>query len=164
MKEIDYKIVCYYTNWYNLKLIFLNCFELFFYILFNKRAQYRPEPTRFTPDSINPNLCTHIIFAFAKIDENYKLASYEWNDDVPNGMYQQVIALKSKNPKLKVLLAVGGWNHGSLLFSNMARNDDLRKTFVESSVNYLLDRDFDGLGKKNIFKNTAFVTFYLRFR
>ena len=62
-------------------------------------------------------------------------------------MYQNVIALKSINKNLKVLLAVGGWNHGSLLFSNMARNDSLRKTFVENSVNFLLDRGFDGLGK-----------------
>ena len=62
-------------------------------------------------------------------------------------MYQQVVALKNQNQKLKVLLAVGGWNHGSLLFSDMARNDELRKKFVDNSVNYLLDRDFDGLGK-----------------
>ena len=29
------------------------------------------------------------------------------------GMYQRVVDLKSSNPNLKILLAVGGWNMGS---------------------------------------------------
>ena len=33
---------------------------------------------------------------------------YEWNDDK---MYPRMMALKKINPDLKVLLAVGGWNH-----------------------------------------------------
>ena len=33
---------------------------------------------------------------------------YEWNDDK---MYPRMMALKKQNPSLKVLLAVGGWNH-----------------------------------------------------
>jgi len=33
---------------------------------------------------------------------------YEWNDDK---MYPRMIKLKEKNPDLKILLAVGGWNH-----------------------------------------------------
>ena len=33
---------------------------------------------------------------------------YEWNDDK---MYPRMMALKEKNPDLKILLAVGGWNH-----------------------------------------------------
>ena len=53
--EPSYKIVCYYTNW----------------------AQYRNDPAKYFPDNIDPNLCTHVIFAFAKIDEDLELASYE---------------------------------------------------------------------------------------
>lgn len=30
----------------------------------------------------------------------------EWNDDV---LYAQTMALKLKNPALKILIAVGGW-------------------------------------------------------
>ena len=54
-KETDYKIVCYYTNW----------------------AQYRNDPAKFFPENIDPTLCTHIIFSFAKIDENLELSSFE---------------------------------------------------------------------------------------
>ncbi len=49
--------MCYYTNW----------------------AQYRNGPGRFVPQSIDPSLCTHIIYAFAKM-ENGVLAEFEWND------------------------------------------------------------------------------------
>ena len=33
---------------------------------------------------------------------------FEWNDDV---LYKATMKLKQKNPKLRISLAVGGWNH-----------------------------------------------------
>ncbi len=44
------------------------------------------------------------------------LEPFEWNDDDTEwskGMYTRMMALKNKNPNLKVLIAVGGWNLGS---------------------------------------------------
>ena len=85
----SYKIVCYYTNW----------------------AQYRPKPGSFFPENIDPKLCTHIIFAFAKLSEAHELQAFEWNDESTpwsKGMYERVIQLKEANPDLKILLAVGG--------------------------------------------------------
>jgi GH18 family chitinase len=127
------KIVCYYTNW----------------------AQYRPKPASYTPDSINAALCTHIIFAFAKINEHYELAAYEWNDestDWAKGMYQRVVDLKQDNPDLKVMLAVGGWNHGSSLFSFMASDSRKRKNFVNTTIEFLKRNNFDGLGRFILFE------------
>lgn len=121
-----YKIVCYYTNW----------------------AQYRPTPGTYFPENVDPTLCTHIIFAFAKINANYELEAFEWNDpweEWAPGMYNRTVALKKKNPKLKVLLAVGGWNLGSLPFSNMANNEARRKNFIQKSVEFLKKIKFDGL-------------------
>lgn len=54
----EYLRVCYYKNW----------------------AQYRPESCKFYPEDIDPNLCTHIVYAFATMS-NHTLAPYEWNDD-----------------------------------------------------------------------------------
>lgn len=88
-KEPSYKIVCYYTNW----------------------AQYRPKPGSYFPEDIDPNLCTHIIFAFAKINDQSELEAFEWNDESTewsSGMYQRTIDLKKKNKNLKILIAVGG--------------------------------------------------------
>ena len=82
------KRVCYYTNW----------------------SQYRPGTGKFVPEKIEPSLCTHIIFAFAKL-EGGKIASFEWNDENTEwskGMYQRTMDLKSKNQNLKVMIAVGG--------------------------------------------------------
>ncbi|KAJ8784699.1 hypothetical protein J1605_008050 [Eschrichtius robustus] len=64
-----YKIVCYFTNW----------------------SQYRPEPAKFFPRDVDPCLCTHLIYAFATMNDN-KIAPYEWNDiDV---LYTQFQTLK----------------------------------------------------------------------
>lgn len=54
----DYVRVCYYTNW----------------------AQYRNGEGKFTPSNIEADICTHIVYSFAKV-VNGKLANYEWNDD-----------------------------------------------------------------------------------
>ena len=86
------RIVCYYTNW----------------------SQYRPEGGKYFPENIDPKICTHVIFAFAKL-ENNKLSAFEWNDedtDWSQGMYSRMMALKKQNSALKVSLAVGGWNVG----------------------------------------------------
>ena len=102
---------------------------------------------KFTPDNIDPFLCTHIIYAFAKLT-NGQLAAYEWNDEsTPSsvGMYEKVINLKNSNPNLKVLLAVGGWNMGSTDFSNMVNSDASRANFVTTTVAFLKKNKFDGL-------------------
>ena len=112
-------------------------------------------PARFLPENIDPTLCTHIIYAFAKINDAMQLASFEWNDESTqwhSGMYQKVINLKTQNPNLKVLLAVGGWNHGGLPFSNMVRNETSRKAFVSGAVKFLVEQGFDGLGRNNSLK------------
>ena len=50
--------VCYYSNW----------------------AQYRPGKGRFIPKDIDAFLCTHLVYAFAKLSGNH-LEAFEWNDD-----------------------------------------------------------------------------------
>ncbi|XP_062834574.1 chitotriosidase-1 isoform X2 [Anolis carolinensis] len=82
-----FKVVCYFTNW----------------------AQYRPDKGRFLPRDIDPNVCTHLIYAFAGMKGN-EIATLEWNDV---DLYKEFNDLKKKNPGLKTLLAIGGWTFGS---------------------------------------------------
>ena len=120
-----YKVVCYYTNW----------------------SQYRPKIGKFLPENIDPFLCTHIIFAFGWI-KNGKLTSFESNDltaDGKQGLYQRIIALKVRNPKLKVLLAIGGWSFGTAKFKEVAETRFARQTFIFSCIPYLREHQFDGL-------------------
>jgi len=119
------KLVCYFTNW----------------------SQYRSDVGRFLPENIDPQLCTHIIYAFAKINVD-RIAPYEWNDEnsgATKGMFARVTDLKRLNPSLKVLLAIGGWTFGSAQFSSMVSNPMARSNFIYSSINYLRSYGFDGL-------------------
>ncbi|WAR13238.1 CHIA-like protein, partial [Mya arenaria] len=114
-----YKRVCYYTNW----------------------SQYRSPPGRFTPDDIDPRLCTHIIFAFAKV-VNSEMHTIEWNDIQ---MFEKLNALKNRNPGLKTLIAVGGWNAASNEFTKMVSSVAFRRKFVLSALAFISRYGFDGL-------------------
>ncbi|XP_041364780.1 acidic mammalian chitinase-like [Gigantopelta aegis] len=119
------RIVCYHTNW----------------------SQYRPGVGKFVPDDINPRLCTHINYAFAKIVENH-LEAFEWNDestDWSTGMYEKFVNTKQKNPNVKLLLSVGGWNMGSAPFHAMVATAAGRHEFATTSVKFLRYHHFDGL-------------------
>lgn len=120
-----YKLVCYYTNW----------------------SQYRPKKGKFLPEDIDPHLCTHVIFAFGWI-KNGKLTSFEANDvsnDGKVGLYQRVVGLKARNPKLKVMLAIGGWSFGTSKFKEVAETRFSRQTFIFSAIPFLRQHNFDGL-------------------
>ena len=55
-----YKKVCYVTNW----------------------SQYRQNPAKFTPENVDPFLCTHLIYAFAYIDnQTLTVKKIEENDE-----------------------------------------------------------------------------------
>ena len=117
--------ICYFTNW----------------------AQYRPTSGKFMPEQIDPSLCTHIIYAFAKVVDD-RLVAYEWNDEdtqYSKGLYSKIIELKKQNPRLKVLIGVGGWNHGPEPFSLMVHDDLKRANFIRHCVDFIQKNRFDGL-------------------
>nr|XP_035935462.1 chitotriosidase-1 isoform X1 [Halichoerus grypus] len=113
------KLVCYFTNW----------------------AQYRQGVACFLPKDVDPNLCTHLVYAFAGM-KNHQLSSIEWNDEA---LYQEFNGLKKINPKLKTLLAIGGWNFGTQKFTDMVATANNRQTFVNSAIKFLRNYGFDGL-------------------
>lgn len=43
-------------------------------------AQYRPSSAKFTPDNVDPFLCTHVIYALAGINSFNQITAIEWND------------------------------------------------------------------------------------
>lgn len=44
----------------------------------------------------------------------------------------------------KTLIAVGGWNEGSITFSQVCAEPSLRKNFVQSALNLVQTYGFDG--------------------
>jgi GH18 family chitinase len=85
----DYKIVCYFTNW----------------------AVKRPGLGSFLPEHVDPCLCTHVIYSFSEMKDNklYPMEKYDHADGDKPGFFERFNNLKFKNPKLKTLIAVGGW-------------------------------------------------------
>lgn len=45
------------------------------------------------PTDVDPNLCTHLIYAFSGINEANELVSIEWNDDE---LYRSFNGLKQR--------------------------------------------------------------------
>ncbi|KAL1265732.1 hypothetical protein QQF64_003759 [Cirrhinus molitorella] len=66
---------------------------------FTNWSQYRPGIGKYTPANVDPFLCTHLLYAFAMINYANELG--------------QLRVWTMRNPHLKTLLAVGGWNFGS---------------------------------------------------
>ncbi|XP_052068560.1 acidic mammalian chitinase-like [Mytilus californianus] len=118
-ESTEYKRVCYYTNW----------------------SQYRLGNGKFLPSDIDPYLCTHIIYAFGKLNGNL-VQKLEYND---YELYSQLNDLKRQNPSLKTLLALGGWTAGSVVYSQMVSTQGSRAEFISSAIQYLRKYNFDGL-------------------
>ncbi|XP_048468115.1 acidic mammalian chitinase-like isoform X2 [Rhincodon typus] len=115
----DYKLVCYYTNW-----------------------AHKRRDCKFLPEDINPRLCTHLIFAFAVIGNNHQIVAQEKEDE---DLYISFNSLKKRNPNLKTLLSIGGWNFGTEKFTAMASSKETRLIFIKSVIDFLRQKDFDGL-------------------
>lgn len=68
-------------------------------------------------------MCTHAIYTFFGITLDGKLRVLDPYLDLSEnwglGYIDKFNALKRKNPKLKTLAAVGGWNEGSYRYSQV---------------------------------------------
>uniref|UniRef100_A0A2I3RGS8 chitinase n=1 Tax=Pan troglodytes TaxID=9598 RepID=A0A2I3RGS8_PANTR len=96
---------------------------------FTNWAQNQPGLGCFKPDDIDPCL-------------NNEITTIEW-DDVT--LYQAFNGLKNKNSQLKTLLAIGGWNFGTALFTAMVSTPENRQTFINSVIKFLCQYEFDRL-------------------
>jgi GH18 family chitinase len=121
--------VCYFANW----------------------APYRELNPPLYPDDIDPSLCTHIHYAFAKIDPaTLALLPTEehdmnWTERTNMPLYIRLYGLKRRNMALKILLAVGGWSAKSDGFNLATRNAQNRSKFINQTMKLLREWNFDGV-------------------
>lgn len=120
------KVVCYYGSW----------------------SVYRPGNGKFEVEDIDPNICTHLIYGFSGLTDNGLLKILdEWNELEENwgrGAMRRFTNLKQRNPAVKTLLAIGGWNEGSEKYSNMVATQAGRQRFIDSVIPFLQRYNFDG--------------------
>ena len=66
-----------------------------------------------------PGTCTHIFFAFAKVNDDFTAGAYDDEDTSSGpkgGYYKRVNDLKLQQPGLKTILSFGGWSAGTKTF------------------------------------------------
>ncbi|PNF19362.1 Acidic mammalian chitinase [Cryptotermes secundus] len=116
------KVVCYYGSW----------------------SVYRPGDGNFRIDFIDPNLCTHIIYTFVGIGLQGDIRILDnWNE-IERGGFLHFNDLRKRNPSLKTLVAIGGWNEGSSTFSSVVNDASRRAAFVNNIVKFVGEYGFDG--------------------
>ncbi|XP_053279984.1 chitinase-3-like protein 2 [Pleuronectes platessa] len=109
---------------------------------FNSLAEDRADAGKFTIEDIDPNKCTHLIYAFSDINDFNELVPTRRADIF---RYQLFNGLKNRNPSLKTLLAVGGPTFNKEKFTTMVSTTQNRTTFIQSAVALLRIFQFDGL-------------------
>ena len=83
---------------------------------------------------------THINYAFANIKDGLMVEGYAGDPE----NFRILNSLKERNPKLKILVSVGGWTWSGG-FSDMALTPESRTRFIDSAVAFLERHRLDGL-------------------
>ncbi|XP_029168632.1 probable chitinase 10 [Nylanderia fulva] len=126
------KVVCYYTSW----------------------GSRRTSFGKFSPEDIDGELCTHIIYAFATL----KIRESENEGDAPvftmkieasdPNVYKQFLNKASEIRKrhgVKILLALGGWNDSKGdKYSRLADSPSIGQ-FAQHAAQFVQKHGFDGL-------------------
>ncbi|PYH98157.1 glycoside hydrolase [Aspergillus ellipticus CBS 707.79] len=101
------------------------------------------------PDQIPLGYYTHLNYAFAYIDQDlsYIISAM---DSTTGSLYQEVTALKDKQPDLEVWISVGGWafnDAGSTehTFSDLAASETAQDLFFASLITFMVNNAFDGI-------------------
>lgn len=91
--------------------------------------------TNIMPD---PTLMTHINYAFGHVTDTFDGVRIDNPDRL-----KSIVALKQQNPKLKVLVSIGGWGSGR--FSEMAGDDINRQKFAKDCRRIVDEYGLDGI-------------------
>lgn len=98
--------------------------------------------------SIDPYICTHIIYSFIGLDIYGGLNYLDRSAVEAENLIIQMVHLKQQNPSLKVLAAVGGGDDALVpIWTQMAANPAARENFARNIYNFVVTHSLDGIGK-----------------
>lgn len=86
----------------------------------------------------DPQYMTHINYAFGHVNENLNGVKIDNEERL-----KQIVDLRKQKPELKVLLSIGGWGSGR--FSEMAANDEYRRSFAADCDRVVKEFALDGI-------------------
>ena len=93
-------------------------------------------------DDINPKLCSHLLYAFVKIDNNLDIYPTEPND--LKGNYKAFNDLKIGYDTV-TMLSVGGQRGAAAGFELASASEENRKKFARNLIEYVRKYGFDGI-------------------
>ena len=102
---------------------------------------------KYLVEDIDVTICTHIIYSFVILDDSqYIMKIHDPWLDIDLGNINKFLQLKSINPDVKLLVALGGWNDSRLpKYSVMLADPAKRTAFVNHAVQFISQYGFDGL-------------------
>lgn len=65
-------------------------------------------------------------------------------NDINRNALGRFVGLRQTNPRLKVLVSMGGWNEGSERYSRVVGNPETRTRLVNSVYEFVTQWGFDG--------------------
>ncbi|KAH9523840.1 hypothetical protein Btru_047195 [Bulinus truncatus] len=119
---IGFLRVCYFPGW-----------------AYNRDSTF----ARFGVSNVEADVCTHLIYAFGRIDQSNKVLLPPESDE--ESRYHSFNELKNKNSALRTLLSIGGQNDHGEGFVAVSQTDAIAVSFASSVVVYLRKYGFDGL-------------------
>lgn len=99
-----------------------------------------PQEQPISPEGIAAQQLTRINYAFARMHDGRVELAHPLDAD----NLAALVALKQKNPRLTVLISVGGWL-GSGEFSEMAATAEGRSAFLQSALELIEQQHLDGI-------------------
>ena len=94
--------------------------------------------TSWTDEVPDPHVMTHINYAFGHVNDSFNGVRI----DNPERL-KMLVGLKQQNPRLKVLLSIGGWGSGR--FSEMAASKENRELFATDCKRVVEEYGLDGI-------------------
>jgi chitinase len=93
-------------------------------------------------------MLTHLNVAFGYINSEFQITNM---DGVSTTMYKNAAAVKSRNPNLKVLIALGGWSFSDpgiwqSVFPTLVLTTANRAKFIDNLLGWLSEYGYDGVG------------------
>ena len=103
-------------------------------------AYFFPQDRIITEDEIAVEKLTHVNYAFADIKDGEIIEGFKFDEE----NFKILNQTKERNPKLKLLISVGGWTWSGQ-FSDMVLSEKSRKKFIDSSIRFIERHKLDGI-------------------
>ena len=99
-----------------------------------------PQNAQLTAGQVDPHRITRLNYAFANIQDGRMVTGFAHDEE----NYAFLTGLRKENPRLTVLVSVGGWLW-STNFSDMALTRESRAKFIDSASDFIAQYQLDGL-------------------